>query len=338
MLKDKFLNWKGGKFFNYLEKIACCFLFILVLSDITACVADHHKQITDYHQTFFPCYDKNGDMRIAIRKYYSGTTPYYLVANPMTFATEVVPAEDCKSRKIIGACGYFTMQELLATPYMKALVKYTAPPYILQNYGITHAEKPVDGVFLTADMCPSAKPFERKFFNTLVALSEKNHKPMPIALSISGLWIIGHPDEFNWLSKQKNERKLQIIWVNHSFSHVYYADLPLERNFLLEPHANITHEILETEKLLLEHGQLPSVYFRFPGLISNEKLILELGKYGLIPIGANAWLAKEQKPKLGSIILVHGNSNEPQGIKKLMPLLQNPNYHWLSLDEAFSAT
>jgi hypothetical protein len=317
------------------KKIFYLFLFTFYLSGFTVFAANIHR-ITDYHQTFFPCYNNNGDLRIVIRMYYLDTTPYYLVVNPKNFSTETAPSENFKPRKIVdGVPGYFTMQELLATPYMKALVKYTSPPYVLQNYGITHAEKTVKGVFLTADMCPSVKPFETDFFNTLVSISEKNHQPTPIALPITGLWIIGHPDEFNWLIKQIEESKLKIIWVNHSFSHVYYADLPLEQNFLLEPHTNTTHEILATEKLLLEHGQLPSVFFRFPGLVSNEKLILKLRKYGLIPIGTDAWLAKDQEPKPGSIILVHGNSNEPQGIKKLMPMLQNPNYNWLALDGAF---
>lgn len=131
------------------------------------------------------------------------------------------------------------------------------------------------------------------------------------------------------------ENKLQITWINHSFTHVYYADLPIKQNFLLAPYTNIAHEILDTEKLLLEHNQLPSVFFRFPGLISNEKLILELRHYGLIPIGSDAWLAKNQKPKAGSIILVHGNGNEPEGISKVMIFLDNPRHEWLPLNLAF---
>lgn len=317
------------------KKIIYLILFIFYMSGSTAFATNIHR-ITDYHQTFFPCYNNHGDLRIAIRTYYVDTTLYYLVVNPTNFSTETEPATNFKSRKKVDNLpGYFTMQDLLATPYMKALVKYTSPPYVLESYGITHAEKPVKGVFLTADMCPSAKPFETDFFNTLVSIAEKNHQPTPVALSITGIWIIAHPDEFNWLIKQAEDNKLKIIWINHSFSHVYYADLPLDQNFLLEPHTNITHEILATEKILLEHGQLPSVFFRFPGLISNEKLILKLRKYGLIPVSTDAWLAKDEVPKLGSIILVHGNSNEPQGIKKLMPMLQDSNYNWLGLDEAF---
>ena len=44
-------------------------------------------------------------------------------------------------------------------------------------------------------------------------------------------------------------------------------------------------------------------------------------KFFLIPLGANAWIAKSQKPQNGSIILVHGNKNEPQGIKMFLEQL-----------------
>lgn len=35
-------------------------------------------------------------------------------------------------------------------------------------------------------------------------------------------------------------------------------------------------EVLLLEKALLKHGELPSVFFRFPGLISDKKLVLAL--------------------------------------------------------------
>jgi hypothetical protein len=180
------------------KKIFYIILFALFLNNAAAFTATVHR-ITDYHQIFFPCYNKAGDLRIAIRMYYLDKMPYYLVVNPTTFATETAPAENFRPRKIAGdVSGHYPMQELLSTPYLRALGKYTSPPYLLQNQGVIHAEKSVNGVFLTADMCPSVKPFEADFFHTLVAISEKNLKPMPIALSITGLWIIGHPNEFNW--------------------------------------------------------------------------------------------------------------------------------------------
>lgn len=318
-----------------LKKIFFIFAIILLINN--AFSANRRPSITDYHQTFFPCYTLKNEPRVALRMYYRDNIPYYLTVNPLTFVTETQPAANYKPRQSIDKKpGYFTMKDLSNTPYMQALNKYTSPPYVLENQGIRRAEKAVNGEFITTDLCPSVKPFEGNFFKELVKLSDKNHRPIPIALSITGLWMIGHPEEFNWLIQQTKKNKLDIIWINHSFSHVYYADLPYDQNFLLEFHTNITHEILATEKLLLENNQLPSVFFRLPGLVSNRTLILTLRQFGLIPIGTDAWLAKNQEPKPGSFILVHGNSNEPQGIEKIMPLLKNPDYHWLPLYDAFT--
>ena len=79
---------------------------------------------------------------------------------------------------------------------------------------------------------------------------------------------------------------------------------------------NFNNEIFEVEKMLLLNNQLPSIFFRFPGLVSNGQLIDSLiYNYSLIPLGASNWLAKSNKDiKEGQIILVHGNSNEHKGI------------------------
>jgi len=320
---------------HYKKALASILLLLLSLTALTTHAAT--PSITDYQRVFIPCFTNNHELRIAIRMYYFNKTPYYLAVNPYTFKTEAAPISNFNPRRKLGdAPGYFTMQEIKNTPYVKALDKYTAPPYPMENYGVTQAEKIVNGYFLTIDMCPSTKYFEKDFFQKLVNIADQNHQPVPIGLSITGLWIIGHPAEFNWLLTQQANGKLDITWINHSFSHLYYADVPLQDNFLLAPRTNIPVEILKTEKILLQHGQLPSVFFRFPGLISNEKLVLALNNYGLIPLGADAWLAKGQQPHPGSIILVHGNSNEHEGIELIMPMLQQKYFNLLPLNQLFN--
>lgn len=270
----------------------CLFLFsILFCFSVITVFAEDKPVITDYQWTFIPCHDKKNDLRIAIRMYYRGAIPYFLVVNPYQFTTETSPATNYMPRKTKGPRG-FTMDELQKTPYIKALSKYTSLPDKLENYGIIGANHPVQGAFLTVDMCPSSKPFEEAFFKTLVTKANSLNHAVPIGISISGLWIIQHPQEFNWLIDQGKTNKFQITWINHSFSHLYFPDLDLQHNFMLAPQTNIDHEILAAEKLLLENNQLPSVFFRFPGLISNQKLIAKLHAFGLIPIGSNAWLAK----------------------------------------------
>jgi len=92
---------------------------------------------------------------------------------------------------------------------------------------------------------------------------------------------------------------------------------------LLEPGTDINYEVLETEKAMLKNGLLPSVFFRFPGLVSDQQLVDKIVGFGLIPIGSDAWLAKGQLPKSGSIVLIHGNGNEPIGVDDFIKLLKS---------------
>lgn len=310
-------------------------ILIMCLAFSISTYATPNTPILDYHSIFIPGYDADGNYEIAIRMYYKENTPYFLVVNSVTLQTKVIQAADfrarSKSKDTQVTPKYYTMDSLKKTPYLTALSKYSSPPYLLTNQGLTHAQGAVNGMFLTIDMCPSSKPFEKAFFEKLVSLSNDKKQPIPIALAMSGLWMIIHPQEFDWLIEQEKNKKLAITWVNHSFSHIYYRDLPIEKNFMLVRPGDFTHEILETEKILLQKGLLPSVFFRYPGLVSNEVLSLKLAELGLIPLGADAWLAKGEIAKSGSIILVHGNSNEHQGIEKIMLMLEEKNLHLLPL-------
>jgi len=73
-------------------------------------------------------------------------------------------------------------------------------------------------------------------------------------------------------------------------------------------------EILDDERLLIANGETPSLFFRFPGLVSSDPLMQAVRRFHLITLGADAWLAIGQKPRPGSIVLVHPNGNEPWGL------------------------
>jgi hypothetical protein len=74
-------------------------------------------------------------------------------------------------------------------------------------------------------------------------------------------------------------------------------------------------EILDTERLVIADGETPSVFFRFPGLMSSHALLQVTGDDHLIVLGAAAWLARTPRARPGDIILVHLNGNEPAGLK-----------------------
>lgn len=310
-----------------MKKILTCIFIILFFNSIYA-----NEKIVNYKSIFLPVITSDKQTKIAIRSYLNNSKKYFVLVDSNSFRTSIVSYNQVKLPK-----NKIEQQNLLKklnnTPYIKALNKYTNPPYILQNYGATHSTYEIKGQFLTIDMCPSSKSFEEEFFNKLVELSIKLDSAVPITICVSGLWINKHTEEFLWLIKQQKNGHFQITWVNHSFSHPYFKDKPFENNFLLSNKEDFENEVLKTEKILVSYNIAPSPFFRFPGLVSDQTLVNKLKNFGYIPLGSNAWLAKGEKSQNGSFILVHGNSNEKPGIELIIPML--PELKLLPLQEAF---
>lgn len=169
------------------------------------------------------------------------------------------------------------------------------------------------GYMLTGDLCPTAKPLRRDFIEHVQAVGVA-----PIYLCVSGKWIERHAEDLEWLRSRGG-----IVWVNHSYDHYYDPKAPDTRNFLLRPGTDLRREILDAEQLMVENGLIPSPFFRYPGLISDARLSETLLAYGLIPLGSNAWIAKGEVPTDGSIVLVHVNGNEPEGLTLFRRWLAN---------------
>ena len=149
--------------------------------------------------------------------------------------------------------------------------------------------------------------------------------------------MMRHPADLLWLSRLEASGEIAVTWINHSFNHRYKKGLPPSRNFLLQPGTDLRKEILATEALMLKNGLRPSVFFRFPGLVSDRGLVARVASFGLVAVGSDAWLAKKQDPSSGSIVLVHGNGNEPYGIKRFLELLRKEKSeirarNWLLFD------
>ena len=314
-----------------MRKLISCLLGVL-------CFSFGYAEINNYQAVFIPGFVEADQLRIAIRSFDDAGVAKFLIVNPYNLhtalipATQLLPRDPAKHKRN----GYFSWEKISNTPYLQLLLESTKVPDSIQNAGLTHALFPVSGQVLTVDMCPSIHATEIPFFTRLAKLGAHMSQGFPLAISISGLWLLDHPKDFAALLQWQQARRLQIIWVNHSFSHLYFPDLPLEQNFLLFQQTHLRHELLATEVLLLARHQLPSVFFRLPGLVANQAVLAEMRRDGLIPLGADAWLAKGQKPREGSIILVHGNGNEPVGIERVMPYLQEHARHWLSLYDIVS--
>lgn len=295
------------------KKLLQTLLSVLLLTSLAAPV-NAAERISGYKAIFRPCRDSAGHLAVAIRQFLLGSDSHLLLVNPTTLETALVPAAATSPASAEDA------ESVARSPFVAALARLTANPK-LQNAGLVHAESPQPGVFLTVDMCPSKKPFEKEMFVAVGNLSGKEGA-VPLAVAMTGKWLERHPDELNWLKEQVAAGHLAITWVNHSYSHPYEPAKPYRFNFLLSIGVNLEEEVLSTERALLEKGLIPSPFFRFPGLVADRGLLDKLRQLSLIPVGSDAWLAKGETPVNGSIILVHGNGNEPQGIARLLPLLR----------------
>lgn len=262
--------------------------------------------VSDYKPVLEACVAADERKAVAIREMTVGGEKLDLLADPEALTTRL-------ERAACWTCREESESELGATRMGRAIGESASAPGLvhrgfLQNAGLTHGGG--QGDFVTGDLCPSRKPLDRTFFMRLEAADPR----APVAISISGLWLIHHFDDFRWLVDQRNSGALNILWANHTYHHPYNRRLPDAANFLLSKGVDPQEEILDTERLLIANGETPSLFFRFPGLVSSDPLMQAVSHFHLVTLGADAWLALGQKPGRGSIVLVHPNGNEPRGL------------------------
>lgn len=303
-------------------KLLLQYLLLLVLLAVSAATANaqaNFKKITNYRAYFGWAKHYPQDWMIT-RQFVNDGKTYFLLVNPQTLETKIDEPDFYRVKPM-------TIEEarifFKATPYIKALQKAEKQSVRMQDAGIESGMPRQTGITLTADLCPSHKPLDKIIFTDIIAEFKKVEHPVPVALSITGIWMRQHPQDLEWLKKMQAEHEIYVTWINHSFNHRVSPKLPLKKNFLLEAGTDINFEVLETEIAMLKNGLMPSVFFRFPGLVSDKKLVYEITDFGLIPIGTDAWLAKGQQPQAGSIVLIHGNGNEPLGVKDFIKLLKS---------------
>lgn len=262
----------------------------------------------EYAPVFKPFHDKKGGLWIAIRRFTEGAKTRYLVIDPHSFGSKIIDEAE--------TTGDAKEPEWKQTPFAKAIRKYNEPSGGLQTSGLRHGRG--KGLFLTIDLCPSHKKMDMELFKAAIELPHVKNKPLPVAIAISGMWMEKHSDELDFILGLEKKGGIEITWVNHTNTHPYDKDRPLEENFLLKPGVDFEKEVLDDEQALIRRGLVPSPFFRFPGLVADKGLLEKLKGLFLIPVGADAWIAKGESPVDGSIILVHGNGNEPEGTKKLI--------------------
>lgn len=274
-------------------------LLLFVISNLIG------NEITNYKAVNF-CIDLQGKEYYAFRSLIFNKQKAFLIVdtqnlNTILISQKVAVKKNCNKN----------------SRYFKLIAYEKNKKHPLQNDGITSSK---NGIVITTDLCPSSKKsFERRLYETLIH-NFKN--PVPVTVFITKRWIEKHQRSFKQLKRWQKEKKLNITWGNHTAKHIYHPHKPLKSNFVLSPEENLNKDVLDLEISLLKRGVLPSIFFRFPGLVSNKETLKKVANLGLIIIGSNSWLAKGDKLNKHSIILVHGNKNEPKGVDILLKLIK----------------
>ena len=270
----------------------------------------YSNSIKEY-KAVFKCINFHSKYYVAIRSFELNSQKALLIVDGSSLKSGVILKESATDVK----CS----KELFESRYFKFLAhaKYESK-HKLQNDGVLSSG---GGAVLTTDLCPSSKEgFEDRLY---LALIKRFKNPVPVTLFITKRWILKHEKAFEQLRTWQSEGKLNITWGNHTAEHIYHPKVELEHNFVLSREENLTKDILDLEQELLKRGIVPSVFFRFPGLVSDKKCVEMASNMGLIVIGADTWIAKGEKIKENSIILVHGNKNEPKGVDMLLKDLED---------------
>jgi peptidoglycan/xylan/chitin deacetylase (PgdA/CDA1 family) len=278
-----------------------------------------------------------GRRLLVLRSFRQAGEKRVLAVDPRTLETVVRPLKGLHLRRLSAQA---LRSAIADEPYGRALLDSETKGAAPEDAGIVHALPAGSGVVLTVDLCPSTRPFDRRLFETVIETFLPEERPVPLGIAVTGRWMEKHPDDLAWLKKRETNGEIAVTWINHSYNHRYTKGVPASKNFLLEPGTDLQKEVLATEALMLGNGLTPSVFFRFPGLVSDLGLVRRVVSFGLAPIGSDAWLAKtakDREPLPGSIVLVHGNGNEPLGVNRFLSLLRQEkgairSGNWLLFD------
>lgn len=271
---------------------------------------------------------ENDRSLVGIRSFTSNAVKYYLAVDPTTLQTRVVGD---RSVQVISKDAAQVAKSLRGSVYESCFSLVRKTENNLQDAGLNFRLPKEAGINLTIDLCPSHKPLDKVIFEDLILAFKGVDSSLPLAVSVSGKWMLNHAADLEWL-KSLDTKRVKITWINHTYDHIF-NNSPLTSNFLLSKNTDLRYEVLENEKLMLRNGLIPSVFFRCPGLVSDRSIIERLLSYGLIAVGSDAWLAKGQQAKNGSIVLIHGNGNEELGVHDFIKLLQTESAaikakHW----------
>lgn len=206
-----------------------------------------------------------------------------------------------------------------------------------RNGSIDHGPRSKQNQFaITVDLCWSLRPYESEFFECTQKIAESG-QPIDLTLFVSGRWIQQHPEEMHKLIELSRVPNLHVLWALHSWDH------PKEGDFMnAYTPEELEQDTLKLERALLEWGMVPSAFYRFPGLIHDVPRLCKIIDMDLFSIDCDSWVnmmmlrvpPHRMPARSGSILLIHGNGNEPAGIPAFYRWLsRRPTWRWSPLPD-----
>ncbi len=282
-------------------------------------------------------FSENGQSWLALRAW-TRQGPHLLAVNPLTAQTQEFSRKAPPEQSWSEVLNQARKSGLLNGVYFRLRAQALQESTPWDNAGIRQWPSRRRGAWLSFDLCPSSRPLDRWVFRQLENVQPG--KPLPVFLDVSGRWMASHSSDLTWLLQREAHQNLVITWVSHGELHPYNPHVPWRQTFDLTKGLNFEREVLGPEKRLVALGQLPSVWFRFPGLISDSAHVRQLLSWGLIPLASGAWLNKDEPLLNQDIVLIHANGNEERGLKLLMSWtrqhqtwLQQGQWSWLGLSD-----
>lgn len=263
---------------------------------------------------------ESGDRVVVLRTLTYDGVASYVVAHAESFRTSVVAKAALDRASSAGSAS-------TAGALPSRLAALRADDATLRSLELPPRTGAAGGqrVAVTIDMCQSSKRWEKDLFDYLVATGDALGAPIPVGIAMTGGWAKAHPTELAQLLDWHSKKKLDIVWINHSFTHPLHC-AGSRCAFMTAPDVDMKREVLDNERLLLSQGAVPSALFRFPGLTHDHRRRAELSELSLAALDADAWLAKGEPMHDGAVVLLHGNGNEPEGVRLFMRAVKAPAF------------
>lgn len=139
---------------------------------------------------------ENNNSLVGIRSFTKNAVKYYLTVDPTTLQTRVVGD---RSVSVLYKDAAQVTKSLSGSVYESCFSLVRKTENNLQDAGLNFRLPKEAGINLTIDLCPSHKPLDKAIFEDLLVAFKGIDSTLPLAVSVSGKWMLNHAADLEWL-------------------------------------------------------------------------------------------------------------------------------------------